>query len=66
MLGNDFEDEITPNGTAQAILTDDGAKPDGLSFSGFYKVVFLSFPYEGYGTAAQRTDLISRIYTFFG
>ena len=66
VLGNDFEDEITPNGTAQVIFTDDSAQPDALQFSGTYKVVFLAFPFEGYGTATQRTDLISRIYVFFG
>ena len=66
VLGNDFEDEITPNGTAQAIFTDDASKADGLSFSGGYKVVFLAFPFEAYGSAAQRTDLVNRIYAFFG
>jgi hypothetical protein len=66
VLGNDFEDEITPNGTAVTIFTDDNSKPDGLSFSGTYKVVFLAFPFEGYGSATQRTDLVNRVYTFFG
>ncbi|TMC36773.1 MAG: DUF11 domain-containing protein, partial [Chloroflexi bacterium] len=66
VLGNDFEDEITPNGTAQVIFTDDSAQPDALQFSGTYKVVFLAFPFEGYGTATQRTDLINRVYVFFG
>ena len=66
VLGNDFEDEITPNGSAQVIFTDDNAQPDGLSFSGTYNVVFLAFPFEGYGSAAQRTDLINRVYAFFG
>ena len=66
VLGNDFEDEITPNGSAQVIFTDDNAQPDGLSFSGTYSVVFLAFPFEGYGSAAQRTDLINRVYAFFG
>src|SRR5207249_2961789 len=61
VLGNDFEDEITPNGTAQVIFTDDSAQPDALQFSGTYKVVFLAFPFEGYGTATQRTDLITRV-----
>jgi uncharacterized repeat protein (TIGR01451 family) len=66
VLGNQFMDEITPNGGATAIFTDDAAQTDGLSFSGSYKVVFLAFPFEEYGTAAQKADLISRIYTFFG
>ena len=66
LLGNTFEDEIQPNGTAQAIFTDDATKPDALSFSGTYKVVFLAFPLEEYGTADQRADLIGRVFSFFG
>ncbi len=37
-----------------------------LSYSGTYKVVFLAFPIEAYGTAAQKANLISRAFTFFG
>ena len=33
---------------------------------GTYKVVFLAFPFEAYGTAANRSDLMSRVLTFFG
>jgi len=65
VLGNTFMDEITPNGTAQPIFNDDASKPDALSFSGTYKVVFLAFPMEEYGTADQRADLIGRVFTFF-
>ena len=39
---------------------------DALSYSGTYKVVFLAFPLEAYGTAAQKADLINRTFTFFG
>ena len=66
VLGNTFMDEITPNGTATPIFTDDAAKTDGLSFSGTYKVVFLPFAFEEYGTAAQKADLMTRVMTFFG
>ena len=66
LLGNTFMDQITPNGTAQTIFTDDASKPDALSFSGTYRVVFLAFPMEEYGTADQRADLIGRVFTFFG
>ncbi|TMF25461.1 MAG: DUF11 domain-containing protein [Chloroflexi bacterium] len=69
VLGNDFEDQITPNGTAQPIFTDDSGQPDALSFSGGFKVVFLAFPFEGYGAANDstgRTALINRVYAFFG
>ena len=73
--GAAFEDRITPNGTAQTIFKDDGdptltpplaPQPNGLSYSGTYKVVFLAFPLEAYGTAAQKADLIGRSFTFFG
>ena len=57
---------ITPNGTATRVFTDDAAEHDALSFSGTYKVVFLAFPLEAYGTAAQKADLINRTFTFFG
>jgi uncharacterized repeat protein (TIGR01451 family) len=66
VLHNDFMDQITPNGTATAIFTDDAGQTDGLSFSGTYKVVFLAFPFEEYGTAAQKANLITRVFTFFG
>jgi hypothetical protein len=66
VLGNTFMDQVTPNGTAAAIFTDDAAQPDGLAFNGAYKVVFLGFPFEEYGTAAQKADLITRVFTFFG
>jgi hypothetical protein len=66
VLGNTFMDEITPNGTAVGIFTDDAAKTDGLSFSGTYKVVFLPFAFEEYGTDLQKADLVTRVMTFFG
>jgi len=43
-----------------------GSLKPPLSFSGTYKVVFLAFPMEEYGTADQRADLIGRVFTFFG
>jgi uncharacterized repeat protein (TIGR01451 family) len=66
VLGAAFEDRITPNGTAAPAFTDDTGATDALSFSGSYKVVFLAFPLEAYGTAADKTGLISRVFTFFG
>jgi uncharacterized repeat protein (TIGR01451 family) len=66
VLGNNFMDEITPNGTATGIFTDDASLTDGLSFSGTYKVVFLPFAFEEYGTAAQKADLVRLVMTFFG
>jgi uncharacterized repeat protein (TIGR01451 family) len=79
--GAAFMDQITPNGTSMPAFTDDGSntadgsgpQPDALSFSGpsaatgtNYQVVFLAFPFEEYGSAAQKSDLIKRTMTFFG
>jgi hypothetical protein len=75
VLGAPFMDQITPNGGALTAFMDDGShdiaprtgpQPDALTFSGTYKVVFLAFPFEEYGTAAQKADLMSRVMTFFG
>jgi hypothetical protein len=66
VLGAEFEDRITPNDGALTAFTDDAAQPDALSFAGTYKVVFLAFPLEAYGTAADKADLVGRTMTFFG
>jgi hypothetical protein len=66
VLGNNFEDRITPIAPAIAIFNDDSGAANGLSFSGTYKVVFLAFPLESYGPAAQKSDLVTRVKTFFG
>ena len=68
-LGANFENRITPIAPAVAIFTDETPGPDnkrGLSFSGSYKVVFLPFGFEQYGSAAQRTEFVNRVNTFFG
>jgi uncharacterized repeat protein (TIGR01451 family) len=65
VLGNSFEDRITPNGGALVAFTDDSVAADALSYSGTYKVVFLAFPLEAYGTAAQKADLVTRVMNFF-
>jgi hypothetical protein len=61
-----FEDQITPIAPATGVFTDDSAATDALSFSGSYKVVFLAFPLEAYGTAAQRGAFVGRAMSFFG
>jgi uncharacterized repeat protein (TIGR01451 family) len=66
LLGATFEDRITPVAPAVAVFNDDAAQHDALSYSGTYKVVFLAFPLEAYGTAAQKADLIGRSFAFFG
>jgi uncharacterized repeat protein (TIGR01451 family) len=67
ILGANFEDQITPIDPAEAAFTDDAASPDALivADSG-YKVVFLAFPFEAYGSAANKADLMNRILTWFG
>jgi uncharacterized repeat protein (TIGR01451 family) len=67
VLQANFEDEITPNGGASSIFTDDAGQPDGLAFANStYKVVFLAFPMEAYGSATQRADLMGRVLGYFG
>ena len=71
-----FMDQITPINGAQAAFMDDGSntkpavgsgpQPDALTFSGGgYKVVFLAFPFEEYGSAGQKSDLVTRVINFF-
>jgi photosystem II stability/assembly factor-like uncharacterized protein len=66
VLNANFEDRLTPNGGAQPAFTDDATQSDALSYSGTYKVVFLAFPLEAYGSAADKADLIGRTMAFFG
>lgn len=62
-----FEDQITPIAPATAAFTDDASDSDALSVAdGGYKVVFLAFPFEAYGTASQRADLMARSLSWFG
>ena len=66
VLGAAFEDRITPIAPATAAFTDATAQADGLAVaSGAYKVVFLAFPFEAFGTAAQKADLMTRAFTYF-
>jgi uncharacterized repeat protein (TIGR01451 family) len=62
-----FEDQITPVAPATPAFTDDAHDTDALSVAdGGYKVVFLAFPFEAYGNASQRADLMGRTLTWFG
>jgi uncharacterized repeat protein (TIGR01451 family) len=61
-----YEDQITPINGAVTIFTDDASEANGLSYTDGYKVVFLAFPFEGYGGAGDQTDLMTRVMTFFG
>jgi uncharacterized repeat protein (TIGR01451 family) len=76
VLGDNFENRITPNGPAGTIFTDETTGPDnkrGLSVtdtsaatSSSYKVVFLPFAFEAYGTADQKKQLVQRVMGYFG
>ena len=61
MLNASYEDDITPIAPATPAFTDDAAAPDALTVtSNAYKVVFLAFPFEAYGTATDKADLMHR------
>jgi hypothetical protein len=67
VLGANFEDQITPLSPATAAFTDDASATDALSVAeGGYKVVFLAFPFEAYGTSSNKADLMNRVLTWFG
>jgi hypothetical protein len=67
VLGANFEDRVTPIAPATAAFTDDTAAADALTVAaGVYKVVFLAFPFEAYGTATQKADLMQHVLTYFG
>lgn len=67
LLGAQYSDEITPIDPAATAFRDDRGQPDGLSVAaGAYKVVFLAFPFEEYGTATQKADLMTRVFGWFG
>jgi hypothetical protein len=67
ILGATFEDQITPIAPATPAFTDDATAPDALTVAdGAYKVAFLAFPFEAYGSAAQRDDLMNRALTWLG
>jgi len=66
VLGANFEDRITPNGTATPAFTDDSPATDALTVAGpTYKVFFLGFPVEAYGTATDKADLVTRAFSWF-
>jgi hypothetical protein len=66
VLGAAYEDQITPIAPAVTIFTDDASQPNGLSYTDGYKVVFLAFPFEAYGSASDKATLMTDVMTFFG
>ena len=66
VLGAVYEDQITPIAPATAAFTDASGATDGLTVAdGAYKVVFLAFPLEAYGTAADRSGLVASALGWF-
>ncbi len=64
-LGSSYEDEITPITPATPAFTDDTSVPDALTVAaGAYRVVFLAFPFEAYGTATDKADLMNRVLAY--
>jgi predicted alpha-1,2-mannosidase len=65
VLNASYEDQVTPISPATAAFTDDTSATDALTVtSGAYKVVFLGFPFEAYGTAADKADLMGRVLAY--
>jgi predicted alpha-1,2-mannosidase len=65
VLGDSYEDQVTPIAPATPAFTDDTSTPDALTVTaGAYKVVFLAFPFEAYGSATDKADLMHRILTY--
>jgi hypothetical protein len=65
VLSSSYEDQITPITPATAAFTDDTSAPDALTVAASaYKVVFLAFPFEAYGTATDKADLMSRVLAY--
>ena len=67
VLDASYEDQVTPISPAVAAFTDDSSAPDALTVTaGAYKVVFLGFPFEAYGSTANKADLMSRVLSYLG
>ena len=47
-----------PDRPRDAAFTDDTGATDALTVADGYKVLFLAFPFEAYGTAADKSDLM--------
>jgi hypothetical protein len=65
VLNAAFEDQITPITPATSAFTDDTSTPDALSVAaGAYKVVFVAFPFEAYGTTTDKAELMNRVLAY--
>jgi uncharacterized repeat protein (TIGR01451 family) len=67
LLGANYEDELTPVDPAAAAFRDDRGAVDGITVAtGGYKVLFMAFPFEAAGSAADRAYLMGSTLTWFG
>jgi uncharacterized repeat protein (TIGR01451 family) len=67
VLGAAYMDQVTPISPATGIFTDDAGADNALSVDGGgYRVVFLAFPFEEYGSAAQKAELMQAVLGYFG
>lgn len=65
VLNATFEDQVTPIAPATAAFTDDTTAADALSVTaGAYKIVFLAFPFEAYGSGSGKADLMNRVLAY--
>jgi uncharacterized repeat protein (TIGR01451 family) len=59
--GTDYSDQITPIAPALPAFRDDLGETNGLSVdTGTYRVIFLAWPFEAMGTAADRAAVMGR------
>ena len=63
---SDYNDQVTPVEPAMAAFLDDTGEPTALTVGdNGYRVVFLGFPFEAFGDATQRADLMGRAMNYF-
>ncbi|MCU1538270.1 MAG: hypothetical protein JWP82_2621 [Humibacillus sp.] len=66
VLGANFEDQVTPIDPATAAFKDASGATDALTVAASgYKVFFLAFPFEAYGSAGDRATLMSNTVGWF-
>lgn len=65
--GSQFSDELELLHPARPAFVDDRGRPDALTVQDDrYRVVYLAFPFEGMGTAADRQELMRRVLDWLG
>jgi hypothetical protein len=62
----DYADWITKDGVSEYAFYNESAQYMAVTYSGGYETVFFSFRFEGIGEAAEREEVMQRIFDFFG